>query len=150
MTKIFPLLFFLGAMFVSSSAVAEEVPDFLANGKTYASDWRACVGFADGGAPDDSNTLDATGVYGYEFACTFVDFTPVKFEGRTTGYLARASCGDDSGINRPDNFELSFYEDVVTATSQNDYLYDLLRPRSDGDGESWGFVSTQFEMCQPE
>lgn len=141
---------FFTALLFGGAAYSAEVPDFLSNGQTYATDWKACVGFADGNAPDNANTLDKTGIFGYEFGCTFVEFKPVIFEGRTTGHLITASCGDDSGINRPDIFDVYFYDGIVTATSQNDYIYDTLRPREDGDGESWGFVNKQFEMCQPK
>ncbi len=148
--KILRTFSFMFCFISSVSAVSAEVPDFFAGGKTYASDWRACVGFAGDGAPDDSNTIDISGVFGYEFSCTFVDFKPVVYEGRITSYIATASCGDDSGINRPDFFDISFYEDIVNITSQNDFIYDTLRVREDGDGESWGFINKQFELCQPE
>jgi hypothetical protein len=144
------ILSLLSATLLTGNAFASEVPDFLSKGQTYATDWKACVGFADGGAPDDSNTLDKNGIFGYEFGCTFVEFKPVIFEGRTTGHLITASCGDDSGINRPDIFDVYVYDNIVTATSQNDYIYDTLRQREDGDGASWGFINKQFEMCQPE
>lgn len=148
--KTLHLISFVGFLVPSALAISAEIPDFFEGGKTYASDWKACVGFAGDGAPDDSNTIDQSGVFGYEFGCTFVDFKPVSYNGRITSYIAMASCGDDSGINRPDFFDISFYDGNVTVTSQNDYIYDTLRPREDGDGESWGFINKQFELCQPE
>jgi hypothetical protein len=131
-------------------ALAQELPQYLASGKTFFSDWRAFVFFADGNAPDGSYTLDRSGIYGYEFSCIFVDFKPVidtSGTGEVCRHIATASCDDDSGINRPDVFNLSFYENQITVTSQNDHLYDLMRQGEDGDGESWGLVNMQFETC---
>ena len=143
---------FSGGVLMAGPAIgfAEEMPQHLASGKTFSSDWRACVGFADGNAPDGSYTLSRSGIYGYEFSCIFVDFKPVidtSGTGEVCRHIATASCDDDSGINRPDVFNLSFYENQITVTSQNDHLYDLMRQGEDGDVESWGLVNMQFETC---
>ncbi len=131
--------------------LAQELPQYLASGKTFSSDWRACVGFVDGNAPVCSYTLYRSGNYGYEFSCIFVDFKPVidaSGTGEVWGHIATANCGDDSGVSRPDVFILSFYENQITVTSQNDYLYDLLRQREDVDGQNCCSVNMQFEMCR--
>ncbi len=146
---------FSGGVLMAGPAIgfADEMPQHLASGKTFFSDWRACVGFADGNAPDGSYTLGRSGIYGYEFSCIFVDFKPeidASGTGEAWGHIAMASCGDDSGVSLPDVFNISFYENQINVTSQNDYRYYLLRHREDGDGESWGFVNMQFEMFQPD
>jgi len=130
-----------------------DTPAFLAGKKLYASDWKACVGFQDGGAPDDSYTLDKDSISGYEFSCQFVDMKLVPDwtgQGRQNNYIGTASCSDDSGINRPDLFDLSFYENTITVTSQNDYVYDAIRAPKNPDQQSLGFINKQFELCQPE
>jgi hypothetical protein len=134
------------------AAFADTAP-FFAGKKLYASDWRACVGFENAEAPDDTYTLDQTGIYGYEFSCVFANMFLVPDltgQGRQNNYVATASCSDDSGISRPDMLNLSHYEETVTVTSQNDYNYDLLQPSQDGEGVPFGLVNKSFELCQPE
>ncbi len=135
------------------SALAAELPDYLMGGQTYATNQKACGGFQDGDLPDDSYNLGATGIFGYEFGCVFVDIKPVIYpdnEDPVFSHIMTASCGDDSGVTRPDTFHFSYYEGILTVTSQTDYLYQLLRPSEGENTGSVGFVNTQFEMCKPK
>jgi len=130
-----------------------DTPAFFAGKKTYASDWKACVGFADGGAPDDSYTIDKSSVSGYEFSCQFVEMKLIPDwtgQDRQNNYIGIASCSDDSGISRPDMFNISYYENTVTITSQNDFIVDMVNPQQNAEGQPFGFINKQFELCQPE
>lgn len=141
------------ALSLGSSALAAELPNYLNAGQTYSTNQKACGATQDGDLPDDSYTLEKNGIFGYEFGCVFVDIKPVVYadnDDPVFSHIMTASCGDDSGVTRPDSFHLSYYEGILTVTSQTDYLYELLRP-SEGENTGFtGFVNTQFEMCQPK
>ncbi len=129
-------------------AVAGEIPDFLSNGKTYATTPAGCAGFGDSDAPDDALQITAEGIWGYEFGCTFVEFLPVRMNsqpGNVSGHVAIASCGDDSGISRPDLINMSFYDNIIYATSQNDYVASY---HQEEDARQFGIVEKSFALCQ--
>lgn len=140
--------------FSAGVSLAADVPSFFASGQYYAETPEDCV--APGAETDRERpmTLNGEGVSAHEFGCYFVEFKPVKNPFAEAGsepdtWLATASCGDDSGITRPDIFNISIYEQSLWVTSQNDYLYDLLRQREEGDNDAWGFVNREYVLCQP-
>ncbi|MFZ1813013.1 MAG: hypothetical protein WBO55_00500 [Rhizobiaceae bacterium] len=137
---------------VPMKADAGEVPSFLAGGQVYATTPEACKGLDAGGDESGGLKLKADGISGYEFGCQFVDFIPVRYVDvpEVTRYIAIASCGDDSGITRPDMIDLSIFDDAVTATSQNDYNYAMSRldASSDNDPFEAGIINEQFALCR--
>jgi hypothetical protein len=152
MKNTFSKMIFGAVLFSASQAVAADIPPFLANGETYVTDTKACADNADTG---DSPVfhLSRDGLFGYEFGCTFVQFLPVA--DHTTpnepyAWIAIASCGDDSGISRPNMINFTPSEGgVLYVTSQNDYLSYLQNPPSGEDGaEDWSLVERQFDMCK--
>jgi hypothetical protein len=130
---------------------ADEIPSFLSKGQSYASDPKVCKGMDAEGAPEDGLIVKADGLSGYEFGCTFVQFLPVKFADvdEINSYVAIASCGDDSGITRPDAISLSYYDDQLVVTSQNDYNLAGAKP-NDGKGDPYleGIVEKHFDLCK--
>lgn len=104
----------------SAAALAQDIPVFLQD-KVYSTDPSKC-----GDATEDNTVqLSKEGVFGLEFGCTFLGFDIEKDEdtGETYLAIARANCGDDSGINRPDMFTLIAQdEETVTVQSQNEYV----------------------------
>ncbi len=104
----------------ANSVLAKEVPVFL-EGKVYSTDPSKCGDVTE----DDSLQLSKEGIFGLEFGCTFLGFELDKDKdtGETYLAIARANCGDDSGINRPDNITLIAQgEDTITVQSQNEYI----------------------------
>ena len=141
--------------FPASVSLAADLPSFFSSGQLYAESQEDCI------APDAETdrerplTMNGEGVSAHEFGCYFVEFKPVKNPFAEPGtepdtWLVTASCGDDSGITRPDIFNISIYDRSLWVTSQNDYLYDLLRQREDGDNDAWGFVNKEYVLCQPK
>lgn len=135
---------------------AGEVPSFLI-GKTYSTDVKQCGNANDGDG--DALQLSKDGIYGVEFGCQFVDF---KYErdsetGRLFSVVATTSCGDDSGITRPDMISLSPYEEggQVIVQSQNEYLLgetELIIAEKLGkdypEKNSYAWVSNTYNICK--
>jgi hypothetical protein len=126
------------ALLATGSAIAGP-PEFL-SGKRYTATEAGCTG--GGEETDDIGTLlelNETGIYTYEFGCSFLEFWPGD-DPNSEQFLQTvlASCGDDSGITRPDTFSLVFNDgDVpsVVVQSQNEYV----------TGSS--FVSRTYSLC---
>ncbi|MCB1451147.1 MAG: hypothetical protein KDJ67_13675 [Nitratireductor sp.] len=132
-------------------AKAGETPPFLSGGQFYGENTLACDEAKSGAGEGEGLYMKGEGVFGTEWGCTFVDFLPIRYEqgGEISGYIAITSCGDDSGVSRPDMFELHFYEDVITATSQNDYVAASAKPYDDKeDPFSIGIINKQFALCK--
>lgn len=145
---------FLAMLFASGMANAADMPPFFSAGQMYAEKQENCVGPDDAVEFERPMVLTGEGLSAHESGCQFVEFKPVIYSfaepaAEPDSYLVTAACGDDSGITRPDVFHMHYYDGKLTLTSQNDYMYDLLRQREEGDWESWGFVNLEFEMCQP-
>ena len=146
------------SLFVVSSfalpAIASEVPAFL-DGKVYSTDPSKCGDVTE----DDSLQLSKEGIFGLEFGCTFLGFDLDKDKDTGETYLAvgRANCGDDSGINRPDNITLIAQgENVITVQSQNEYIISeaqlLLSQRLPENiqlaDEFPEFISRDYKICK--
>lgn len=143
------LIFLLAALAMPARAVAGEAPDFLAGDRTWGSSTQACK--AIDGEDSMAFTLSRKGIYGLEFGCNFLDFLPVRDDntGEIFGVVAIASCGDDSGISRPDMFNISINENTLYVTSQNDYVYVLSKGfETQSDPVESGIVERQFELCK--
>jgi len=135
------------------SASATEVPDFLKD-KVYSTDPSKC-----GDATEDNSLqLSKEGVFGLEFGCTFLGFDMEidKDTGKTYLAIGRANCGDDSGVNRPDNITLVVQSDeMITVQSQNEYLVSeaqlLLAQRLPENiklaDEFPNYVSRDYKIC---
>jgi len=137
------------------AAHAGDIPSFLSAGQTYAEKQEYCLGPDEEAEFERPMNINAEGMSAHESGCQFVEYKPIIHSFDEPGaepdsYLVTAACGDDSGITRPDIFHLYHYEGTLRLTSQNDYMYDLLRPREDDDWETWGFVNLEFTMCQPK
>ena len=145
MRKIF--LAIIVALAAPVPALADGLPEFLSGGQVWATDPAGCA--AGEGGEEVYFTLRADGVYGYEFGCTFAQFLPARTsEGETVGWIAIASCGDDSGISRPDLFNLSAYDSTLTVTAQNEW-----NSTNDGAEQSeeelrWSLVHRDFALCE--
>ena len=138
---------------LSLPAIAGDMPDFL--NKKYATDPAACKGpIGDDNA--DALVLDKTGIAGLEFGCSYLDFWPGK-DGAVT---ALVSCGDDSGITRPDL--LSIIDNgngEVRVQSQNEFVMGSVAnsltppPAEEGKDEtdngeiSFDYVSGTYALC---
>lgn len=136
------------------SATAKEMPAFL-DGKVYSTDPSKCGDVTE----DDSLQLSKEGIFGLEFGCTFLGFELDKDQDTGETYLAvaRANCGDDSGINRPDNITLIVQgADTITVQSQNEYIVSqaqiLLSQRLPENiqlaDEFPNFVSRDYKICK--
>ena len=143
------LFFVLAVLAVPVSAFAGEAPAFLSGDRTWGSTPQACKSLEseDGAAL----TLSRKGIYGYEFGCNFLDFLPVRDDatGEMFGMVAIASCGDDSGISRPDMFNITVNENTLSVTSQNEYT---AAQSKDSDGQTdpfaTGIIEKPFEPCK--
>ena len=132
-------------------AKAGETPPFLSGGQFYGENTLACDEAKSGAGEGEGLYMKGEGVFGTEWGCTFLDFLPIRYEdgGEVNGYVAITSCGDDSGISRPDMFELDFYDGIVTVTSQNDYTAASAKPYNEQeDPFSIGIISKQFALCK--
>ncbi|MGF1501297.1 MAG: hypothetical protein ACFBSD_05735 [Paracoccaceae bacterium] len=108
----------------------------------YASDPAACP--ADGLA-EDALVLDAPLLTGYEFGCVLLGFWPVRWSPTDPGEatVALASCGDDSGITRPDLLSIIREPDgTLTLQSQNEYARASAWPEPVP-----GYVSRRYAPC---
>jgi hypothetical protein len=138
----------------TSSAIAKEVPAFLES-KVYSTDPSKCGDVTE----DNSLQLSKEGIFGLEFGCTFLGFELDKDKdtGETYLAIARANCGDDSGINRPDNITLIAQgDDIITVQSQNEYIVSeaqiLLSQRLPENiqlaEEFPSYVSRDYKICK--
>lgn len=143
--------FALGAALVSASggSAMGETPAFLSGGQKYATTPGACT------SPDEGEgeglTVTQSGLFGYEFGCNFASFLPVRSEGESEPFIwiAIAACGDDSGISRPDQFTIGFYENALNVTSQNDYVAAASKGFDENtDHFQTGIVEKRFELCR--
>jgi hypothetical protein len=130
-------------------AQAAEMPPFLAGGQQFATSPGACHSLEEG--EGEGLTVRAAGLFGYEFGCNFVAFLPVRDDagGEPFAWIATASCGDDSGISRPDLFNMTHYDDQLIVTSQNDYVAASSKPWDDqSDPFAIGVIEERFELCR--
>lgn len=118
-----------------------KAPDFLKH--SYAAKPEAC-------APDQhgerKGLLIADGsISGTEFGCAFLSYTPVVWDEDfpPSEYVVLASCGDDSGITRPDHISIIHYDDKLQVQSQNEYVEML----ASGKWNEPGFVSQTYTRC---
>ncbi|MCW2307400.1 hypothetical protein [Rhodobium gokarnense] len=114
-------------------ALAGQMPDFF--NKTYATDPAACK---DQAAREESGALvlDKTGIFGTEFGCTYRDF----WGGKDGTVTVLVSCGDDSGITRPDMLSVIREQNgELRVQSQNEFVMGevalSLTPVPENDGE---------------
>lgn len=115
--------------------------DFL-KGQRFTYSENACKGEPEPEVTDDLailSTLEVNeaGVFGYEFGCEFLQFLP---GGDSPYQTVIASCGDDSGITRPDMITLLYSEEPqsVTVQSQNEYVM----------GQT--FISRTYPICKDQ
>jgi len=131
-----------------SPAVADDAPSYLANGGMYVSDAEACS--ASNAEEAAGLQLTAKGLFGYEFGCTFASFLPVRLDDgddEPDQHIAIASCGDDSGITRPDMIVLvPNGEDSLIVTSQNDYAIMSVWEKDEPSNIKW-MVQREFLRC---
>ena len=131
---------------IPTCAMAAGVPEFL-KGKRYTYSEETCVGEDELPAEEDADittTLEVNeaGIFAYEFGCIFLDFWPGDTDSDMP-FLQTvvASCGDDSGVTRPDLISLVFdtsEPESVTVTSQNEYVM----------GQT--FISRTYPLCPEE
>ena len=143
-------LSFLTFATLSFPAASQEVPAFL-EGKIYSTNPAKCGDVQE----DDSLQLSKEGIFGYEFGCTFLGFDMERDSDTGEIYLAvaRANCGDDSGINRPDNFTLiADANQSVRVQSQNEFVLSellyLTNNKQNSTPEAVSFVSREYKLCQ--
>ena len=148
------LLSTLAVSYLAQPAMALDVPAFL-EGKVYSTNPSKCGDVTE----DDSLQLSKEGIFGLEFGCTFLGFEVEadKDTGQVYLAIARSNCGDDSGINRPDNFTLIPQdEETVTVQSQNEYIVSeaqlLLAQRLPENiklaEEFPNYVSQDYKICK--
>lgn len=131
---------------IAAPAVAADTPDFLKD--KYASDPAACKA-GDGAEESGALTLDKDGFSGTEFTCSFLDFWNELQDGKVVGHVALMSCGDDSGVTRPDFVTIVPEEDgTLRVQSQNEYLITessaMVAPPEDNSEEGAGFEPFEF------
>lgn len=140
---------FIGLTLLYSPALAEEVPAFLADSQ-FATSPNACV--PNEGLESDI-VINRSGIFGYEFGCTFQQFyaetDPDTDE--PYAYLAVAICSDDSGIYRGDMFTLVPRDEgkTLVVQSQNEFLIsESLIYSQDGEREAFNYVSRDYGICK--
>ena len=114
---------------IPATVMAAGPPEYL-KGKRYFFSENACRYEPEPDTGEDTSFLSTlevneTGIFGYEFGCEFLEFWPGDAESDTPFIqTVLASCGDDSGITRPDVISLVFNteEPSVTVQSQNEYV----------------------------
>lgn len=130
-----------------SPALADGVPAFLADGQVYAVE-----GACDPAEGREFPGLQLTqqGIFGYEFGCRFLEIrsVPSLDGGESYQHIATASCGDDSGISRPDFILLmpSLDGETVAVTSQNDYAISMVWEKDGPSGINW-MVQQEYKRC---
>lgn len=144
----------LGFVCFAGSAIAGALPDFLQD-KVYSTDTSKCGDSTE----DNSLQLSREGVFGVEFGCAFLgfDMDVDKDTGKTYLAVARANCGDDSGINRPDFITLVVQdEQTISVQSQNEYTISqaqlLLSQRLPENialqEEIPNYISRDYKICK--
>jgi hypothetical protein len=140
-----PLLALL-VLAIPSSVAGAGLPEYL-EGQRYTYSEEACLGEAESSSEEETTILSTlevneAGIFAYEFGCTFLEFWPGDGESDTPFIqTVLASCGDDSGITRPDVISLVFNTEEpqsVTVTSQNEYVM----------GQT--FISRTYPICRSE
>jgi len=145
-----------------TALMAADSPDLLK--RKFATDPAACK--AEAGADDaDALTLDKTGIYGVEFSCSFLDFWPhLGSDGKIADVVVLASCGDDSGITRPDLITIVPQSpEELQVQSQNEYVQtevaaSLAPAPADNGGDnanaeddnvpSFDYVTATYTLCK--
>lgn len=123
---------------------ATEAPDFLEH--RYAANPEACAASDE---VEKRGLVIADGsISGTEFSCAFLTYTPVVWDKDfpPQEYVVLASCGDDSGITRPDHLSIIQYDDRLQVQSQNEYVEMVAK-------KAWnepGFVSRTYTRCPAE
>jgi hypothetical protein len=140
-----PLLALL-ILAIPANAMAAGPPDLL-KGQRFTYSEQSCRGEPEPETDDMTailSTLEVNeaGIFAYEFGCAFLEFWPGD-EASDMPYnqTVLASCGDDSGITRPDVISLVFdtgESQSVTVTSQNEYVM----------GQT--FISRTYPICRGE
>jgi|GEM_PF-3106928 len=118
-----------------------EAPDFLKH--RYAARPEACATTDE--VEKRGLVIADEAISGTEFGCAFLTYTPVVWDENfpPQEYVVLASCGDDSGITRPDLISIMQYGDELKVQSQNEYVEMLAK-------ETWnqpGFVSRTYTKC---
>ena len=139
-------------------AVAGDLPDYLKD-KKYATDAIAC-GTDHGEDEAGALAIDKAGIFGYEFGCSFLDFWHHKdAEGGLLDVTVLASCGDDSGITRPDMITIiKDSDDTLRVQSQNEFVQGEMaamttQPPAEGEENeseplNFDFVSATYTLCK--
>ena len=143
---------------LAAPAFAGELPAFLKD-KKYATDAIACS--ADHGENEvGALAIDKAGIFGYEFGCTFLEFWHHSdAEGALLDVTALVSCGDDSGITRPDMITIiKDSDETLRVQSQNEFVQGELAAMSaptpaEGEEDSdepinFDFVSATYTLCK--
>jgi len=116
------------------------MPDFLKH--TYAANAAACdsTGHEKAGLAIKDGLISGT-----EFGCAFLTYTPVVWDPDypPSEYVVLASCGDDSGITRPDLISIIHSGDTLRVQSQNEYVEMVAK----GAWNEPGFISRTYEKC---
>ena len=153
---MYPKIALVSLMLVGLAApsLAADAPAFL-NDK-FASDPEACK--KDANMEElDALTIDKSGIFGFEFGCTFLEFWNEQQDGKTKSTIALASCGDDSGIIRPDMITMILEgEGELRVQSQNEYaITEAIASLSQGAGENAGedfqpyeYVTATYTKCK--
>ena len=143
---------FLSMALAAEFASAADAPKFL-KGKKYSTDPAECSVAEP--AESEALVLSEQGVFGYEFGCVFVGFFEEKSaDNSSVSHIAVASCGDDSGITRPDLITLILQPDkrTLTVQSQNEYVVAeavrLAKKDQQGDDDNLSFVSKDYTLCK--
>lgn len=121
-----------------------EEPDFLKH--RYAANPEACAASDE---VEKRGLVIADGsISGTEFGCSFLTYTPVVWDKDfpPQEYVVLASCGDDSGITRPDHLSIIQYDDRLQVQSQNEYVEMVAK----GAWNEPGFVSRTYTKCSAE
>ena len=144
-------LFLFALLQVALSAgpvMAGEIPPFLAGGQKYATAPANCT---DATGSETGLSISAAGMFGRESGSSLLASPRGRDDARPEpiGYVAIASCGDDSGISRPDMLNISLSEGGIYVTSQSDYTIAASRP-FDGrtDPFAKGIIEERFELCR--
>ena len=130
-------------MAIPASAVGAGIPDLL-KGQRFTYSEQSCRGEPEAETDDMTEILSTlevneAGIFAYEFGCIFLEFWPGDAASDMPyNQTVLASCGDDSGITRPDVISLVFSEEPpnVTVQSQNEYVM----------GQT--FISRTYPICK--
>ena len=128
----------------TTTQTGAEAPDFLKH--RYAANPEAC---AMGDEVEKRGLVIAdSSISGTEFGCAFLTYTPVVWDKDfpPQEYVVLASCGDDSGITRPDHLSIIHYDDRLQVQSQNEYVEMVAK----GAWNEPGFVSRTYTKCPAE